>query len=191
MRQVLAALSLVLPPVIPFIVLMLSSPSISLILIAITLSIGLIGLLMGNLSAESWVALIMALIISVMSQGYVPYILHMALIPSQGLTAFDGSIIIIEYSLILSQLYNNYVRYMREFSSRGGYDKDEVNNALNSLIKWILTFLTISLLASFTTYYVITTITVPLVDPFTALVIFAVTYIVISRYLLTKMKSQS
>ncbi len=106
------------------------------------------------------------------------------------MTVFDGSIIIIEYSLILSQLYNNYVRYMREFSSKG-YDEDEVNNALNSLIKWILIFLTIFLLASFTIYYVITMMTVPLIDPFTALVIFAVTYIVISRYLLTRIKGRS
>ncbi len=146
---------------------------------------------MGNLSVESWIALTMALIISVTSQGYVPYIFHVVLVqPPQGLTVFDGSIIIIEYSLILSQLYNNYVRYMREFSSKG-YDKDEVNNALNSLIKWILIFLTISLLASFTIYYIITIVAVPLVDPFTALVIFAVTYIVISRYLLTRIKGRS
>lgn len=41
MRQVLAVLSLVLPVIPPFIMLMPNNPSISLILIAITLSIGL------------------------------------------------------------------------------------------------------------------------------------------------------
>ena len=189
MRQVLAVLSLVLP-VIPFILLIPNNTSIALILIAVILSIGVIGLLMNNLSAESWIALTIALIISVASQGYVPYILHMVLISPQGLTVFDGSIIIVEYSLVLSQLYSNYVRYTREFGSRG-YDEDEVNNALNNLTKWLLVFLTISLLASLIIYYVITIMSIPLVDPFTALVVFAVTYIAISRYLLTKMRSSS
>ncbi len=35
---------------------------------------------MGNLSVESWIALTMALIISVTSQGYVPYIFHVVLV---------------------------------------------------------------------------------------------------------------
>ena len=189
MRQVLAVLSLILPAI-PFILLIPNDSSIALILIAVILSIGVIGLLMNNLSAESWIALVVALMISVTSQGYIPYILHVVLISPHGLTMFDGSIIIVEYSLILSQLYSNYVKYTREFSSRG-YDKDEISNALNSLVKWLLIFLTISLLASLIVYYVITTVSVPLIDPFTALVIFAVTYIVISRYLLTKIRGSS
>ncbi|WP_243675265.1 hypothetical protein [Vulcanisaeta distributa] len=129
---------------------------------------------MNSLSVESWIALIMALAISVISQGYIPYILHTVLIPLQNTVVFNGSIIVIEYSLILSQLHGNYVRYMRELSSRG-YDENEVNNALNDLVKWLLIFLTISLLVSFIIYYVITAVTVPLIDPFTSLVIFAVT----------------
>ena len=189
MRRVLAVLSLVLP-VTPFALLIPNDVLIALILIAVTLSIGVIGLLMNNLSAESWTALVVALIISVTSQGYIPYTLHVALIPSQGLVMFDGSIVLVEFSLILSQLYGNYVRYAREFGSRG-YDEDEVNNALNDLTKWLLVFLTISLLASLIIYYVITIMSIPLVDPFTALVVFAVTYIAISRYLLTKMRSSS
>ena len=189
MRRVLAVLSLILP-VTPFTLLIPNDVSIALILIAVILSIGVIGLLMNNLSAESWIALVVALIISVTSQGYIPYTLHVVLIPSQGLVMFDGSIVLVEFSLILSQLYGNYVRYAREFSNRG-YDEDEVNNALNDLTKWLLVFLTISLLASLIIYYVITMVSIPLVDPFTALVAFAVTYIVISRYLLTKIRGSS
>ncbi|WP_243666914.1 hypothetical protein [Vulcanisaeta sp. JCM 16159] len=145
---------------------------------------------MNNISAESWVALITALIISITSQGYIPYILHVVLIPLRSPALFDGSIVIIEYSLITSQLYGNYVRYMREFSSRG-YDEDEVKYALNELVRWVLIFLTISLSASLIIYYAIVVTTVPLIDPFTALVIFAVTYIVISRYLLTRIRGSS
>ena len=189
MRRVLAVLSLVLP-VTPFTLLIPNDASIALILIAAILSIGVIGLLMNNLSAESWTALAVALIMSVTSQGYIPYILHVALIPPQSLTMFNGSIVIVEYSLVLSQLYGNYVRYAREFGSRG-YDEDEVNNALNGLTKWLLVFLTISLSVSLIIYYVITMASIPLIDPFTALVIFAVTYMVISRYLITRIRSSS
>ncbi|MGC8606053.1 MAG: hypothetical protein ACP5GZ_01130 [Vulcanisaeta sp.] len=187
MRQVLITLSLILP-IIPFIAIIPSSPLLSLIIIGIVFSTGLIGLLINNLTIESWFSLILALIISLISQGYIPFIFHVVLIPLQNPELFNGLVIMIEYSLVSSQLYKSYMKYIKEFGSRG-FDKNEVNYALNNLVKWIMSFLTIALAISLTIYYIMVIITIPLVDPFTALVIFAITYITISRYLLTKMRS--
>ncbi len=186
MRWVLAALSLVLP-IVPFTILMPSASSPGLVIILVILSIGIVGLLMNNPSMESWAALIIALLVSITSQGYVPYLLHAMLIPIQNAVMFNGSIVIIEYSLVTSQLYGSYVRYIRELSARG-YDRGEVNEAVNELIEWVLALLAVSLLISLAIYYVVAVVTTPLIDPFTALVIFAVTYIVISRYVLSRMR---
>ena len=187
MKQILAILSLALP-LIPPIILLPSNALLGLIVIILTASLGLAGLIMNRLTIESWTSLILSLIISIISQGYIPYILHTSLTQIWDPALFNGSIVVIEYSLVSSQLYENYVKYMREFSSRG-YDKAEVNNTLNNLVKWIMTLLTIALAISLALYYVITMVTIPLVDPFTALVVFAVTYIVISRYVIMRIKS--
>ncbi|WP_054844141.1 hypothetical protein [Vulcanisaeta souniana] len=189
MKQILIILSLALPPLVPPTILLPSNTLLGSIAMILTASLGLVGLIMNRLAIESWASLILMLVISLTSQGYVPYILHSSLTQIWNPALLNGLIVVIEYSLVSSQLYGNYVKYMRELSNRGGYDKAEVNNALDNLVKWIMALLTIALTLSLAFYYVITMVTIPLADPFTALVVFAVTYIVITRYVITRIRS--
>ncbi|BDR91294.1 hypothetical protein [Vulcanisaeta souniana] len=187
MKQILIILSLALP-LVPPTILLPSNTLLGSIAMILTASLGLVGLIMNRLAIESWASLILMLVISLTSQGYVPYILHSSLTQIWNPALLNGLIVVIEYSLVSSQLYGNYVKYMRELSNRG-YDKAEVNNALDNLVKWIMALLTIALTLSLAFYYVITMVTIPLADPFTALVVFAVTYIVITRYVITRIRS--
>ncbi|MGC8542855.1 MAG: hypothetical protein ACP5NQ_02840 [Vulcanisaeta sp.] len=187
-RQTLLMISIILPAI-PFIILLiLGDVVMGLSLMLITIAIGLIGALLNNPQSSSWFSLIMSLIISLASQGYIPYVFHIALVQITNPALFNGSIVLVEFSLISSYLYRNYLKYTKEFSSKG-YDKAEFNYALNELSKWILTLLGIALAITLALYYVITTTPVLMIDPFTALVIFAAAYIVISRYVIARIRS--
>lgn len=185
----LLQLILIILPTVPFIALtILGYPSIGALILIVVFAINLVGLLTNNPHYGSLFSLITALIISLASQGYVLYITHTALIPLQSPGIFNISVLAPEYSLVLSYLYRSYRRYIDELKSRG-FDKVEVDRELNALIRHVLAILTIALLTAVMLYYLMIEMSMPVIDPFTALVVFAVIYAVISRYIITRVKS--
>ncbi|MFB6470195.1 MAG: hypothetical protein TU36_003020 [Vulcanisaeta sp. AZ3] len=188
MRPFLLVISITLP-IVPFIILLgMGDALLGLFLIAVLLIVGLLGILTNNLHYESWLSLILTSIISLVSQGYIPYVFHIALAQITNKALYNGSIVLPEYSLIISYFYKSYMKYTREFGKKG-FDEVEYNKELNALITWTTALITAALVVSLALYYLITKITYTVLDPFTALLLLAITYIIIHRYIMSKVRS--
>ncbi|MCY0859680.1 MAG: hypothetical protein OWQ54_04545 [Sulfolobaceae archaeon] len=179
----------VLLPLIPFIILTIQGDTtLGLIGLITIVAFEGIGVLKDSFHYASWASIVIAAIISITSQGYIPYLIHIALVRNQDVALFDGSIIAPEYAMVLSYLYRSYSRYNKELNVKG-FDKEEVNRELNSLSISLLLILTSALLVSILVYYIILISTISIIDPFTALVISAIVFILIARYITNKIRS--
>jgi len=180
---------LIVLPIVPFLILvMLGYQSLGFLIITVLIVVGLVGVAVNSPHYESWLSLITSLIISVASQGYLPYVMHITLIALQNPGLFNASVLAPEYSLTLSYLYRSYNKYAREFRTKG-FDNVEVNRELNMMIKHTLAILTTALLITAVLYYLIIEASIPIIDPFTALVIFTVAYLIIFRYVMARIRS--
>lgn len=170
----------------------LTTQYLGIILLMITIALGIYGLLRGNMVPESLFVFIAILIVTILDEGYIPFLMHTELFPisSNGLPIINISIAFVEYSLVLAQLSDFVYKYKREFEAKG-YDKNVINKALSALASWTLALTTIALLVSLMLYLVFMTRSIYLIDPFTALLIFTIAYLVIMRYLYSKIQAST
>ncbi len=188
MRPLLIPIAVLLP-LIPFIILITQGDTtLGLIGLIIVAAFEGIGVLKDSFHYASWASIVITAIISIASQGYIPYLTHITLARIQDVALFDGSIIAPEYSMVLSYLYSSYNRYNKELNVKG-FDKEEVNRELNSLSISLLLILTSAFLVSVLVYYIISISTISIIDPFTALVVSAIVFILIARYITNKIRS--
>ncbi|AOL17857.1 hypothetical protein BFU36_12125 [Sulfolobus sp. A20] len=187
MRPTLISLSIILP-MLPFIIILLMGyTTLGIVIISIIGAIGAISLLRNNLHYASWFSLILTSFISILSQGYIPFVFHIALIRISDIPLFNGSIIAPEYSLILAYMDKLYSRYVKEFNLKG-FDKKEIESELSALSRSIISIITLAFTLSVIVYIGITKANILSLNPFIALIIFAIIFIIISRYLIEKIR---
>ncbi len=189
MRLALISVSVIFP-LLPFIALLAQgSEAIGLAGIAL---VGLVEALSAarrgeNLNHASWSSLILVMLISLLSQGYIPYLLHVALTSVQNIAVFDASMLFPQYSLVVSYIYKSYSRYARELSIKG-FEEGEVSAELNSLAGSLLIILSSAAAASIALYCAITSFRLFGVDPFTALITASAFFILTARYIINRIK---
>ncbi len=187
MRTILITLSVILPMVPFIIILLMGYATLGLVMIAIIGAVGAISILRNNLHYASWFSLILTSFISISSQGYVPFIFHIALIRVTNIPLFNGSIIAPEYSLVLAYMNKLYSRYAKEFDVKG-FDKKETESELSALSRSIISIITLAFILSVIVYVGISKASILVLNPFIALIIFAIIFIIISRYVIERIR---
>ncbi|WP_069807238.1 hypothetical protein [Vulcanisaeta thermophila] len=192
MRPIITSLALVLP-LIPFALLIYYGYSITqyvaLAFMAIALGLGINGLFRGGMVRESLFAFVSLFIIIILGEGYIPFLIHMDLMPinPQGIPAVNYSLVVLEFSIIMAQLSELNSRYWRMLRERN-YDERVVSEALWKLNTWVVGLSSLALAVALGLYFLITSKPMGVMDPFTALLIFAVAYLIIVRYIYSRLR---
>ncbi|WP_291765850.1 hypothetical protein [Caldivirga sp. UBA161] len=188
MRTQLILISIILP-LIPYVIVLLYGDSvakvISLAFMGLSVVIGVLGAIRGSPLAESLVAVIFISLVSILSSGYLVYSTHTYLlyISPIGLTMLGYSIGFVELAIVSSMMLRMYNRLYSELTGKG-YNEDEVRGELSEFTKNVMGVSAIVLAFSIIIYLLISSVSVSIIDPVTALVIFLIIYVVLLRYVM-------
>ena len=188
MRTQLSLISIILP-LIPYVIVFLYGDSaakvISLAFMGLSVVIGVLGAIRSSPLAESLVAVIFISLVSILSSGYLVYSTHTYLlyISPIGLTILGYSIGFVELAIVSSMMLRMYNRLYSELTGKG-YNEDEVKDELSEFTKNVMGVSAIVLVFSIIIYLLISSVSVSIIDPVTALVIFLIIYVVLLRYVI-------
>lgn len=195
MRSIITHIALIIPLIPPILIIYSSNNLITqylgIAILIITIALGINGLIRGKIITESLFSFISMLIITILDEGYIPILTHIYLFPIQNnIPLINTSVVLTEYSIIIAQLSDFLRKYEKELITKG-YEKDVVNEVMAKFATWTIALSTIAMLISVGIYLVLTIKLLYIIDPFTALLIFTVAYLIIVRYLYNKISSES
>ncbi len=140
----------------------------------------------GGIAKFAWIVFGFILFVLILASGYIPLAGGFSL-------GFDSSLIeivslcvvIVEIGIIFSTMFGNYKVYSNELK-KAGYDEEEFHSELHTFDKFLVLLAAASAGISFGIYFLFSILPAIGIDALTGLVITAIVYFVIARYLLTR-----
>jgi hypothetical protein len=183
--------------------LLCASPGIAMFLFGSSNTIQILGIMVVVLAAlmvphglftrkgvTTFVLIIMGVVLFllVLASGYVPIASGLSIGFSSSLIEIVSfSVLLSEIGIVFSALFGNYKAYTNELK-KAGYDEEEFRSEFRSFDRLLVLFTLGSAAISIVIYFIFSLVPAGGLDTLTGLVIVAIIYFVIARYILSQRK---
>jgi hypothetical protein len=140
----------------------------------------------GGVTKFAWLVFAFVLLVLIIASGYIPVAASYTLGFTRNLISIVAlCIVAVEVGIVVSMMFGNYKIYAKDLK-KAGYDEKEFETELYSFNRFIVLLILASIGASLGAYFLFAVLPSVGIDTLSALVISAIIYFVIARYVLSQ-----
>ena|SRR5487761_959273 len=159
------------------------------VLAALMMPFGLLA--RGGIAKFAWAILGLVLFVLILASGYIPLAAGFSLEINLSLVQIVSlSVVLVEIGIVFSMMFGNYKVYSTELK-KAGYDEAEFHSELRSFDRFLILLGIAAAGISFGIYFLFSILPAIGIDALTGLVIAAVIYFVIARYVLSQRRAST
>jgi len=140
----------------------------------------------GGVAKFAWLVFAFVMFVLVIASGYIPVAASYSLGFTTNLVSIVAlCVVAVEVGIVVSMMFGNYKIYAKDLK-KAGYDEEEFERELYSFNRFIVLLVLASLGASLGAYFLFAVLPSVGIDTLSALVISAIIYFIIARYVLSQ-----
>jgi hypothetical protein len=143
----------------------------------------------GGISKLAWAIFGLVLFVLILASGYIPVAGGFSIGFNLGLDEIVSlTVLLVETGIVFSMMFGNYKVYSTDLK-KAGYDEEEFHSELRSFDRFLILLVLAALGISFGIYFLFSILPTVGIDTLTGLVMAAVIYFVIARYILSQRRA--
>jgi hypothetical protein len=143
----------------------------------------------GGIAKFGWIVLVLVLFVLALASGYIAIAGGFSLGFNTSLIELVSlTVLLVEMGIFFSMMYGNYLVYFTELK-KAGYDEAEFHSELHSFDRFLILLTLASAGISIGIYFLFSILPSVGIDALTGLIISAIIYFVIARYVMSQRKA--